>query len=121
LENDPKGIFFGTSPVPDISVPADAKAHKILHERLRGKKFLLCSGGADKLVPYRCAEPFLTWFKQLTGNWYPEEGVIVDDRVYEGVGHSFSADMVRDSVKFVLEVMSEAEKTGARGASPSKI
>ena len=45
----------------------------------------------------------------------------MDDRVYEGVGHSFSADMVRDSVKFVLEVMSEAEKSAARGASPSKI
>jgi pimeloyl-ACP methyl ester carboxylesterase len=109
---DPKAIFLGTSAVPEARATgtADEAAKQILRDRLRGKKFLLCSGGDDKLVPYRCSEPFLQWFKQATATWYAEEGVSVDDRIYPGVGHEFSADMVADAVQFVLDVVGSADR-----------
>jgi len=107
---DPKAIFFGSAAVPDVksSGPNDGAARHTLRDRLRDKKFLLCSGGDDKLVPYRCAEPFVQWFKQATGSWYKDESVSVDDRIYPGIGHSFSADMVTDSVKFILDAVASA-------------
>lgn len=117
---DPKAILFGTSAVPNAttasSAPADDAARRILHDRLRGKKFLLCSGADDKLVPYRCAEPFLQWFKQATGSWFKDENISVDDRVYPGVGHAFSVDMIEDAVQFVLDVVGSAGQGQAGGS-----
>lgn len=107
---DPKAIFFGSSAVPDTKASGTSEevARQILRDRLRGKKFLLCSGGDDKLVPYRCSEPFTRWFKQATGSWFKDENVSVDDRIYPGIGHSFSADMVTDSVQFILDAVASA-------------
>jgi hypothetical protein len=110
-KSDPKAIFFGTATVADATAsgPTDEAARQVLHERLRGKKFLLCSGGDDKLVPYQCGKPFLQWFKQAAGSWFKEENVSVDDRIYPGIGHSFSADMITDSVRFVMDVVASAD------------
>ncbi|KAH6636798.1 hypothetical protein F5144DRAFT_646342 [Chaetomium tenue] len=123
---DPKAIFFGASPVPDAkeSTSNDETAKEILRARLQGKKFLLCSGGEDKLVPYRCSEPFLQWFKKAAGSWFKEEDVLVDDRVYPGVGHTFSSDMVTDSVQFVVDAVADADRrisVGGDEQRPSKI
>lgn len=109
---DPKAIFFGTDAVPDATAsgPTDGTAKHIFHDRLRGKKFLLCSGGIDKLVPYRCGEPFLQWFKQAAGSWFKDENVSVDDRIYPGIGHAFSADMVKDSVQFIIDAVGSADQ-----------
>lgn len=116
-KKDPKGIFFGTAAVPDAAAsgPADEAARRILRERLRGKTFLLCSGGDDKLVPYRCSEPFLKWFKEATGSRFKDENVFVDDRVYPGIGHAFSAGMVTDSVQFVMDVVASADERASAG------
>ncbi|KAL1840225.1 hypothetical protein VTJ49DRAFT_708 [Mycothermus thermophilus] len=112
---DPRGIFFGTSPIPDPDHgpggPAAAQvaaAQQILRERLAGKKLLVCNGGADKLVPYRCSEPFMKWFKRAVAS----EGVVVDDRVYPGVGHVFGADMITDAVEFVVDAVASAGGSG---------
>lgn len=86
-----------------------------MRERLRGKRFLLCSGEVDKLVPLRCSEPFLHWFKQATRAWFKDENVSVDDRIYPGVGHAFSADMVVDSVQFVMDAVADAEERDSAG------
>lgn len=109
---DPKAIFFGASPVPDskASTANDETARQILQTRLQGKRFLLCSGAEDKLVPYRCSEPFLQWFKHATGSSFKEEEVSVDDRVYPGIGHTFSSDMVTDSVQFVVDAVADADR-----------
>ncbi|KAK3377810.1 hypothetical protein B0H63DRAFT_478031 [Podospora didyma] len=116
---DPKGIMFGTSDVPKPSTtspgPADEGVRQILHDRLRGKKFLLCFGGDDKLVPYRCSEPFLTWFKEATGSWFVEENISVEDKVYPGIGHTFSPEMVRDAIQFVTNVIADAHGVDSRG------
>ncbi|KAL2261248.1 hypothetical protein VTK26DRAFT_4519 [Humicola hyalothermophila] len=114
---DPKAMFFGADAVPAATTASgsvNAVARQIFQERLRGKKFLLCSGGADKLVPYRCAEPFLQWFKQAAGLWFKDEDVSVDDRTYPGIGHAFSAEMVKDSVDFIVETVASADQ-GAIG------
>lgn len=116
-KSDPKAIVFGTSAVPTATTsgPVNEAARQILHDRLRGKSLLLCSGGDDKLVPYRCSEPFLQWLKQATGSWFKDENVSVDDRIYPGIGHEFSADMVKDSVQFVLEAVARASQGTSAG------
>ncbi|KAK3308949.1 uncharacterized protein B0T15DRAFT_123852 [Chaetomium strumarium] len=112
---DPKGILLGTSAVPDVqsSGVEEEPARRIAQTHLRGKKFLLCSGGDDKLVPYRCSEPFLKWFKQATETWLKEERVSVDDRVYPGIGHTFSKDMVTDAVSFIVDAVANAERSAS--------
>lgn len=69
---------------------------------------MLCSGGADKLVPYERGKPFVDWFRSATTAWFRHGDLQVDDRVYPGIGHIFSADMVQDSIQFVLDVVSSA-------------
>lgn len=65
----------------------------------------MCSGGADKLVPYHCAEPFLKFLKNAVGGWWKDGGVEVEDIVYEGVGHKFNADMMKDVVRFINDAV----------------
>jgi hypothetical protein len=75
-------------------------------------------------VPYRCSEPFLQWFKQATGSWFKEEEVSVDDRVYPEIGHTFSSDMIADSVQFLVDSVADADRrisVGSDEQRPSKI
>ncbi|KAL2160614.1 hypothetical protein VTH06DRAFT_1302 [Thermothelomyces fergusii] len=125
---DPKAIFFGTDPVPDIA-EASSKHHgtalQVMRERVRGKSFLICSGDADKLVPSRCSKPFVDWFSQASQSWFRDEdlSLSVSDRVYPGVGHVFSSDMIRDSVQFIVDTVASVDSrpSAHRQASSSKI
>lgn len=112
-KSDPKAICFGTDPVPSPSTPLpEAERQRlglILSQRVLGKRFLLCSGGDDKLVPYKCAQPFVDWFRDAAATWLSHGNVHVDNKVYPGVGHAFSADMVKDAVQFVLDAVSDAD------------
>ncbi|CAK7231768.1 hypothetical protein SCUCBS95973_008032 [Sporothrix curviconia] len=112
-KRDPKAIVFGT----DTAVwPSTPEAEKVLHATLQkhvaGKRFLVCSGGADKLVPYRNSEPFLNVFKRAATTW-PDLALTVQDNVYEGIGHQFSAGMVVDAVQFVVDTVADAPSTEA--------
>ncbi len=71
---------------------------------MAGKRFLICSGAEDKLVPYSCSEPFLGFFKQAATAW-PELDLAIEDNVYPGRGHEFSPEMVDDAVRFVRDVV----------------
>ncbi|TVY33547.1 hypothetical protein LOCC1_G008443 [Lachnellula occidentalis] len=121
--HDPKAILFGTSPIPTSSSPStspplplsDSEQHRlrpILDAKLKGKRILVCSGGADKLVPYHCSEPFLAFLKHATatGGWYADGGVVVEDRVYDGVGHAYSDGMVRDTTRFVRDALADGAR-----------
>ncbi|KAA8894205.1 Alpha/Beta hydrolase protein, partial [Sphaerosporella brunnea] len=66
-------------------------------EKLKGKKVLCLSGGADKMVPYECSRPFLEELKKV-------DGVEVRDVVYEGVGHECTPVMVEELAKWVTNV-----------------
>jgi hypothetical protein len=85
----------------------------------KGKKALILSGGADKLVPYKEAtEPFLGWLKEVAdqhavqaqegppGGFLGEddgEGFTLDikDVVLPGVKHEVTQNMVEEALDFV--------------------
>lgn len=111
LANDPKGILFGTQPLPSLPLSSSeqGRLREILDRRVRGKKLLLCSGGDDKLVPHANGKPVIDILKDASSSgWYKETSV--DDRVYAGVGHSFSKDMVGDAVQFLVEAVARGPR-----------
>ncbi|KAI8194556.1 hypothetical protein KHU50_011533 [Colletotrichum sp. SAR 10_65] len=120
LRHDPKGILFGTGPMPTSAVSEAAEQQRLrglLDARVRGKKFLVCSGGDDKLVPYSKAKPFVDFFQEATRTWYADRGVVFENIVYEGVGHAFSEGMIEDSCRFLLDVVNGAAEKGAESRS----
>lgn len=124
LARDPKGILFGPSnngiPSLPLSSTEQGRLRTILDDRIRGKKLLLCSGGADPLVPYDQSIPFLEVFKDAVTGWYADGGITVDDRVYEGIGHKFSADMVTDAVMFLVNAVAEGPRRKAEGGGKDR-
>lgn len=118
---DPKGILFGAGEVPAEGTPDEAEQARlrpILDAHVKGKKLLMCTGGADKLVPWRCSEPFTKFFTAAAEGWYKDSSLVADNRVYAGVGHECSDGMVVDAVRFVCEVVQSA---GAQGPAVSRI
>lgn len=108
--SDPRGILFGAQPVPETT-PSDDEARRlraVLDRHVRGKRLLLCTGGEDKLVPWRCSEPFTRFFVDAAEGWYKDAGLRVDNRIYAGKGHECSDEMVMDAVRFVCEVVNGA-------------
>jgi hypothetical protein len=106
LKSDPRGVLFGTShhhPNPKKLNPP--RLREILDAKIKGKKLLVCSGGADKLVPYHCAEPFMQFLKNATSGWYEDGNVYVEDIVYPGVGHAYSEGMVKDTTRFFSDIL----------------
>lgn len=119
---DPKGILFGAGDVIESPSPEEqARLRPVLDRHVRGKKFLLCTGGDDKLVPWRCSEGFTRFFEGAAVGWYKDAGLSVDNRVYPGVGHECSDQMVVDAVQFVCEVVNGAEAGPGTGLVGSKI
>lgn len=105
---DPRGIVFGcgTGKLPEVgamSAEERERVRAVLDRTVKGKRFLMCSGAADKLVPWRCSEAFTRFFVDAAEGWYKDGGLRVDNRLYEGVGHECSDGMVVDAVKFVCE------------------
>lgn len=91
--------------VSDID-PAAIGVDEILKRGLlNGKKILTLSGGADKLVPYICVEPFLKGLKEAysTGTL---KGELIDV-VYPGIGHECTPEMVVELSKFVGRCVEE--------------
>lgn len=109
---DPKGILFRSEDIPTSAADADQAALRpLLDSRVAGKRFQVLSGGADKLVPYRASESFVNFFQTIANGWYKDGGVYVENNIYEGVGHQFTAEMKKDAVNFVLESVALADKT----------
>lgn len=110
--HDPRAVLLGADTPPSLPLTSAAQARlgEVLDARLRGKRVLLCSGADDALVPYAVSEPLLTVLKDAVGGWYAHGSVVLDDRVYEGVGHRFSADMVRDAVDFLVTAVAEGPR-----------
>ncbi|KAG9255722.1 Alpha/Beta hydrolase protein [Emericellopsis atlantica] len=108
--HDPKGILFGTAALPSLPLSPEEKTRlrETLQSRgcLQGKKLLLCSGADDRLVPHRNSKRMVQILKELE--------IDVDDRVYEGVGHAFSADMVQDAVAFLVQAVADGAQQNSR-------
>ncbi|KAJ9624909.1 hypothetical protein H2203_004859 [Taxawa tesnikishii (nom. ined.)] len=127
---DPAGMLLGEL---DMVTGDDYKhepseAEKIrlrplLRDHLGGKRVLCLSGGADKLVPYSCGEPFLAWLKQALrkdGGWFNDRGTVLIDVIDEKAGHEYSPKMKEEAVNFIVETLAEGEVTSA-GSRTSKI
>ena len=85
---DPKGQLFGASDIPaEFSKSERDRLSGLLSAKVNGKRLLVCSGGLDKLVPYHCAEPFLQFLKNATGDWFRQGNVSIKDIVYPNAGH----------------------------------
>ncbi|TQS36829.1 hypothetical protein Golomagni_02714 [Golovinomyces magnicellulatus] len=110
-KRDPRGIFFGFQEVTLDQSDADRKKFRdILDSKLRNKRILLCSGKNDNLVPYRCAEAFLAFLKNASTEWYSDGNLHIQDKIYPGIGHTFSDDMLRDTVQFVTDTLNKADR-----------
>lgn len=114
---DPKGQLFGASEVPPS--PSEAEQNRLrthLNSKIKNKRILLCSGGADKLVPYRCGEPFITFLKDATTGWYKDGNVYVEDIVYPGVGHACPPKMVDDTSRFILDILKSSSAVASKSS-----
>lgn len=88
--------------------PTDAERKRLMpmmEKAFKGKRLLSMAGGADKLVPYKCGEPFLRWLKRsaATDGWFGNGDLVVEDIVFDGIGHEMSSGMVEKVHKFLLE------------------
>lgn len=112
LAHDPKGLLFGTEPIPSLPLTQaeQERLRPVLDARIRGKKLLLCSGRDDELVPYANAESLIAVLREAAGGWYNNGGVTVDDRVYDAVGHWFSKEMVQDAVGFLVDAVARGPR-----------
>ncbi len=117
---DPRAILFATDE-PRWPDPAgsgwQAAMQQMLRARVAGKRVLACSGADDKLVPYRCSEPFLNFLGRAAVFW-PDLGLRVLDKVYPGRGHEFSDDMAVDAVAFVVDSVADAAAAAADTPAP---
>lgn len=112
---DPKGILFGRKRIPES--PDEKEREElaaILDRKVKGKKFLLCSGADDRLVPYRASRRFNEFFVEATQGWYKRGNVTVENKVYEDVGHEFSVGMVTDALRFFVDALEEKSKEGPK-------
>jgi pimeloyl-ACP methyl ester carboxylesterase len=107
---DPAGLIMreldGVTIDDRLHEPSDSEKRKIsmaLDRTLRGKRILLLSGGADKLVPYKCGEPFLNFLQTAINTYYKHGGIVLQDRVFDGVGHEICPEMVGELIRFVDE------------------
>ena len=126
-EHDPAGLFLGEIKSRDDDVydrnPTVLEQKRLLplmKKSLQGKSILNLAGGADKLVPYKCGEPFLRWLKKaITSNGWFEGGLIFEDIVFDGVGHDMSPEMVKEAHRFVIGALKQTILE--RGERASKI
>jgi len=120
---DPAGLLLGeiTSRRDEVSTHAPTDLEKkrlmpLMKSSLYGKRILNMAGGADKLVPYKCSEPFLSWLKDATApnGWLGGGNVVLEDIVFDGVGHEMSPGMVNQVHRFVIDTLEQPsmEPTG---------
>ena len=126
MRYDPAGLLLGniTSRADDTydrdpSASEQEKLLPVMKSSLQGKRIMNIAGGADKLVPYKCAEPFLRWLSNATApdGWFREGRVVVEDIVFEGVGHHMSPGMVGEAHRFVIEALEKMPTESAERTS----
>lgn len=129
--SDPAGLLLpnelkaprsvGAAESLDPTLSAQVQTAKVLDGSLKNKTILNLSGGADKLVPYAMSETFLRFLKRAIGpgGWWKDNGLVLDDRVFEGVGHESTPAMNAAAVAFIGDAL--AGDIGRRGVRESRI
>ena len=120
---DPAGLFFGSvsrrtaETYSQDPTPSEKKRlTDLFRATLQGKQILNLAGGADKLVPYACGEPFLRWLKKAIApqGLFHDGEVVLEDMIFDGVGHEMTPAMVKEALRFISESLEQS----ARGTSP---
>ena len=113
---DPAGLLLGETVSRDDgsygqnpTVSEQKRLLPLMKRSLQGKRILNLAGGADRLVPYDCGEPFLRWLRNATApnGWFSKGGVVFEDIIFDGVGHAVSPDMVKEAHRFVIEALGQ--------------
>ncbi|KAK6352466.1 hypothetical protein TWF730_009291 [Orbilia blumenaviensis] len=100
-KTDPAGII--------MTDRSPTEKPRLIKERLGGKKVLVLSGGADKLVPYDCSKPFLDLLKT------EGQGIVgLKDIVYDGVGHDCTEQMIVELVAFVADFLAAGTESKSK-------
>ncbi|KAK5016951.1 hypothetical protein LTR16_003003 [Cryomyces antarcticus] len=111
---DPAGLLMGELDVvtgdDHLHEPSDeekTRLRPLMREHLGGKRILCLSGGADKLVPYQCGEPFLGFLKRAIGEggWFSDRETVLEDIVDIQAGHEFSPKMKEEAIRFIGETL----------------
>ncbi|EOD47820.1 hypothetical protein GTA08_BOTSDO06752 [Neofusicoccum parvum] len=117
---DPAGLLmYG---IANPGAPSAAERQKLVtqvKDRLKGKRILNLSGGADKLVPYVCGEQFLDFLKK-TIKEDPTLGLELEDLIYNGVGHETTPAMAQRAVDFICDSLA-SESPVSSSVRESKI
>jgi hypothetical protein len=103
---DPKAILFGTGEIPtELPSSEQERLRMVLNSKIRGKRFQILSGGVDRLVPYDAGRQLVEFLHKATDGWYKDGNVYLENNIYPEVGHTFSGEMRRDAVRFVLDTV----------------
>ena len=123
---DPAALFLCESSSRNGGIynrePSEEEKRRLLplmKSSLQGKRILNLAGGVDKLVPYKCGEPFLRWLKKSTATegWFGNGNFAIEDIVFEGVGHELSFGMAKELNRFVAETLEQLPSESSRKAS----
>lgn len=111
----PSGSWDSTRKDEYLRSPSEREQRRLMplmRDHLRGKRIFNLAGGSDKLVPYGASEPFLGWLKTAIapGGWFDgrTQGTSLKDKVYEGVGHDMSSQMLKDAVDYIVETLDDS-------------
>ena len=90
-----------------------------MYKTLKGKRLLNMSGGKDKLVPYRCSQPYVTWLENSmsSSGWLSDCGFTMENMIFDEVGHNMTADMAKNLNHFLVEALSRGVDSGVEKAS----
>ncbi|KIW09033.1 uncharacterized protein PV09_00926 [Verruconis gallopava] len=130
-ESDPAGLLLP----PEMRAPAQVhdivpftfareRLSTLLSATLGNKSILNLSGGADKLVPYAQSETFLRFLKAAIDpekGWWKNNGVVLEDKIFDGIGHEYTHEMRDVSVKFIADVLAGKVKNAAGSNTSSKV
>lgn len=116
---DPAGLILQGKPVTggDSLQGQDAiDALSSLQTHLGGKRILNQSGGADKLVPYRCGGGFLNWLTESITSSQESSNIDLEfvDNIYDGVGHEFTPAMLEDALEFISASVGATDRASSQ-------
>ena len=106
--------------------PSDHEKRKLIltmKNLLHGKRILNLAGGADKMVPYNITVPFISWLKNAVAprGLSGDRETVVEDIVFDGVGHEMTPGMVKEVVRFVVESLDKISEKLTPPRRQSKI
>lgn len=93
----------------NLSETEKERLRPIMQDRFGGRRILNMAGGSDKLVPYVCGKPFLDFLKNAIapGSWFSDQGLQLEDIVYDGVGHEFTPLMKDRAINFISNILAD--------------